>query len=260
MKLLPLDYAFIEGIQQEISSYSAVPLELPAVRIAKHIQKAAKWFYRWHPMAIQEGKYLIKLSDLRAKMQTPERGKVAAVTLPDSIQYVYNIHKSRSSQTMVEAKYLRDPLSSLNRFSMHTGNSSIGTNGIGSRPDMLSSTLSMYEFSMYNQMTSAGRGISHDWNEYTHRINFLSDVDSDLMLEVGYRVPITALYAEDYFENFVIGSCLKSLATIIGTHDYKLIGNVSVNFDQLRTEGEAMLEEVKTDVKGLNTNSFMFSK
>lgn len=259
MRLLPEDYKFIEYIQEEVSDASNIALEIKPDRIKTIMGEAAKYFYEWHPQAIQRKHFLLKRSDIE-KARADKMNSV--MKLPDAVKFVFRIRKASSVSVLSEASYLRSPLMGMNRFSS-MGMGGIGNLGSTSRygaADMTSVTLSMYEFQTYNSLSNNNRGVAHNWSEFTNEIAFMSDVDHDLVIECGVRVPITSLYSDRLFRQYVVGKSLESLSRIIGTYDYRLVGNVTINWGDLKSDGKEMVEKVEEELRGYNTGSFIITR
>ncbi len=257
-RLLPEDYKFIELIQQEITEHSAIPLEIKPDRIKSIILDSANWFYEWHPQAVVRQQYLLKREDI----EKAKNGNITAIIkIPEAIKFVFRVRKANGGTTLSQAKYLRNPLYGMNRFlgSMTTGGMTLGGSMTGG-VDALSHVLNLYEYQTINSISQNNRGVAHDFSELSNQISFPSNVESDLVLEVGVRVPISEMYNDLLFKKHVKGKSLESLAKIIGTYDFKLVGGVAINWDGLKSDGEKMYENVEEEIKGYNSSSFIISR
>lgn len=253
MRLLPEDYEFIELIQREVSEHSAIPLEIKPDRVKTIIGDCAKYFYEWHPQAIERKHLIVLRSDIE---NAKSDGFNAVLKLPDAIKFIYRIRRTNGYSNLIQARYLSSPLMGLNRFNSMTN--SIG--GLGTQRDFVSTTLAMYEFQTKNSMSHNNRGVSHSWSELSNNITFLSDVDNDLVLECGVRIPITNLYSDLWFKMYVVGYCLQSLSRIVGTYDHRYVGGVTINWSEWKTDGEKMVEKVEEELKIYNTNNFIITR
>lgn len=254
MRLLPEDYQFIELIQKEISEHSAIPLVITPDKVRTIIGDAAKYFYEWHPHACERKHFLILASEINSARKDKMN---AIVKLPEAIKFIYRLRKSNSSTAISEAAYLNSPLMGMSRFNSLGGS---GLMGGGSMNDIVSVTLSMYEHQTMDSLSNNNRGVSHGWSELTNQITFLSDVDHNLMAECGVRIPITNLYNDRLFKEYVEGKCLQSLSRIVGTFDHKYIGNVTLNWSELKSDGKEMVEKVEEELKTYNTNNFIITR
>jgi hypothetical protein len=94
------------------------------------------------------------------------------------------------------------------------------------------------------------RDINHNFNLNTKR------------LVITGRTPVESLFIlsqvqipdEDAFEDplvlkWMIAQGKRSLGRILGAFNYQLLGNVTINFEQIRTEGNEELAELKEKIK-----------
>jgi hypothetical protein len=54
----------------------------------------------------------------------------------------------------------------------------------------------------------------------------------------------------------MIAKAKLSLARILGTFNYQLVGNITINYEQWRTEGNEELERLRTKIAGDNPPDF----
>lgn len=263
MKLLPEDYAFIERIQSDISEDLAIPLEIKPERILKIIEDSAHYFYEWMPAAIIRKMFMIKRSDIDAARDINQTIE-STIELPHSIKFIYRIHRLDGNMTAAaEAKYLSNPLMNLDRFGALNGSMSGttlgGSGGASQAPGMVDVALSLYEYATLQHISNSSRGISHNWSEITSQLTLYTQDFADIVIEAGYHVPVTKLYGNPLFRQYVKGHCMVSLARIIGTYDFKLVGDVSINYADMKEDGKELITEVKEELKTMNTNNFILT-
>jgi len=64
------------------------------------------------------------------------------------------------------------------------------------------------------------------------------------------HIPLEDAYEDPIVIKWMIARSKMSLARIMGTFNYQLAGNVTINYDQWRQEGKEEWEELKEKVKG----------
>lgn len=261
MRLLPEDYAFIERIQSDISEDLAIPLEIKPERILKIIENSAYHFYEWHPQATERHHFMIKRSEIDAAKKPNEIN--ASVKLPSSIKFIYRLHRCDGNMTAnAEAKYLSNPMMNLDRFGSLNGSMSgvnLGNGFRGDAPGMVDVALSLYEYATIQGISNSSRGISHDWSEISHKLTFYTQDFADIVVEAGVQVPITNLYSDALFRQHVQGKAMVSLARILGTYDFKLVGDVSVNWQDIKEDGKELIEKVEAQLTTYNSNNFILT-
>jgi hypothetical protein len=95
------------------------------------------------------------------------------------------------------------------------------------------------------------RDINHHFNLNTRRlvITGRTPVESLFVLTM-IRVPDENAYDDPLVLKWMIAQGKRSLARILGAFNYQLIGNITINYEQFRTEGNEELQELKDKIKG----------
>jgi len=94
------------------------------------------------------------------------------------------------------------------------------------------------------------RDINHDFNLNTKRlvITGRTPVESLFILSL-IQIPDEDAYEDPLVLKWMIAQGKRTLARILGTFNYNLIGNISINYEQYRTEGNEELQELKDKIK-----------
>jgi hypothetical protein len=95
------------------------------------------------------------------------------------------------------------------------------------------------------------RDINHDFNLNTKRlvITGRTPVESLFVLSM-IQIPDENAYDDPLVLKWMIAQGKRSLARILGAFNYTLLGNITINFEQYRTEGNEELAELKEKIKG----------
>ena len=96
------------------------------------------------------------------------------------------------------------------------------------------------------------------FNEMSSRLNILTAVKYDLILEVYANVPLQELYGDDLFQKYVIGWAKKQAGNLMGRYTFTLPGGVTFNSADLVAQGDAEMKEVETEIKEMSQTSFFF--
>ena len=104
------------------------------------------------------------------------------------------------------------------------------------------------------------RDINHDFNPNTHRLIITGRTPNDsLMIQAMDHIPLEDAYNDTIVLEWMIAKGKVSLARILGAFNYNLLGNVTINFEQWRQEGNEELERLREKIKGDDTPDwFMF--
>jgi hypothetical protein len=96
--------------------------------------------------------------------------------------------------------------------------------------------------------------INHDFNPNTHRLAITgrTPVQSLFVLALDW-IPDEDAYEDTIVIEWMIAKSKMSLARILGAFNYNLLGNITINFEQWRTEGQEELERLREKIKGDDT-------
>lgn len=98
------------------------------------------------------------------------------------------------------------------------------------------------------------RDINHDFNPNTHRLKITGRTPEESLLILAMdHVPEEDAYEDTIVLNWMIAQAKISLARIMGAFNYQLAGNVTINFEQFRTEGMEEKAKLEEKIKGDNT-------
>lgn len=97
------------------------------------------------------------------------------------------------------------------------------------------------------------RDIRHSYNMNTKRLVILGrDPTESLFVTTINKIPDEDLYEDPIVIKWMIAKTKMSLARILGTFNYNMLGNVTINFDAIRSEGKEELDELKATIDGNN--------
>ena len=98
------------------------------------------------------------------------------------------------------------------------------------------------------------RDVQFKFNLNTKKVNILGrDLQESLFITTLNRIPQEDLYEDALFIKWIIAKSKISLARILGTFNYNLLGNVTINFADIKAEGNEELTELKEKIKTDNT-------
>jgi hypothetical protein len=98
------------------------------------------------------------------------------------------------------------------------------------------------------------RDINHKFNPNTHRLVITGRTPEESLFVLAMdHIPLEDAYEDPIVIKWMIAKSKLSLARILGAFNYQLLGNVTINFDQFRSEGNEELNELKEKIKGDDT-------
>jgi len=96
--------------------------------------------------------------------------------------------------------------------------------------------------------------INHDFNPNTHRLIITGRTPAQSLFILAMdHIPLENAYEDTIVIEWMIAKSKMSLARILGAFNYNLLGNITINFEQWRTEGQEELERLREKIKGDDT-------
>ena len=93
------------------------------------------------------------------------------------------------------------------------------------------------------------RDIQHGYNINTHRLIIIGrDPDESLWIQTLNKIPDEDAYEDPIFIRWITAKSKIQLAKMLGTFQMNLLGNVTINFADIRTEGQEELQECKDKI------------
>ena len=269
---------FVESIQNEISVNGAIPFTIPAESIAQITKNAKTMFYKSYEDASEEMFIAIPESEIRKKsfqrgihtMDGPGDNKVTAKFKKGEGDNPNTGH-TRGTYTLPEGVISVVGVYEIGAFSGESGwNSGL----LGKSAGDVSLNRMVYQSvydrtmavsadnTMYYICTEAFLDISRQifqnmisfkYNRLTNNLRFLGELPkSDVILDVLVRVPDCDLYNDDLFRRYVIADCKVQLSRILGSYNYNMPGNITINVDSIADDGKTEKEQVIQELKDMS--------
>lgn len=248
-----VDYQFIQRIIQELTQSCALSLPIPASAIPPLILQAAQYFWDNCDQAIEERYYCLPNNQFRVC------GPNKLVKLPQQIISVFGVYKTSHQYSFgvmgdfsLERMILNNSI-----FASGTGGSLSTPFGGGAGYGLLDVTAALYELSTYEAMFDAP--LTFNYNQYSNELVVLGDLgSSDLVLQVYKRCKIQDLYKSYYFFRYCVCLGLRSMATIMGTFEFKLPGGITLNYSTWRDQAEQEMEKIDEWINKNHATDYFF--
>ena len=269
---------FVESIQNEMSVQGAIPFMIPAEAIAQLTKNAKTMFYKSYEDASEEMFIAIPESEIRKKsfqrgihtMDGPGDNKVTAKFKKGEGDNPNTGH-TRGTYTLPEGVISVVGVYEIGAFSGESGwNSGL----LGKSAGDVSLNRMVYQSvydrtmavsadnTMYYICTEAFLDISRQifqnmisfrYNRLTNNLRFLGELPkSDVILDVLVRVPDCDLYNDDLFRRYVIADCKVQLSRILGSYNYNMPGNITINVDSIADDGKTEKEQILQELKDMS--------
>ena len=249
-----IDYNFIQRIIQELTQSCALNLPIPAAAIPPLILQAAQFFWENDDQCIEERWYCIKNSDIK------KCGPNNLVKLPEQIISVFGVYKTTDSFNygVLGDFSLERIILNNSALAAGTGGSMSHVFGSGTGYNLTDVTAALYEVSTFKSMFDTP--ITFNYNQYSKELSLLGAVgSSNLILQVFTRCQIQDLYKNYYFFRYCVCLGLRSMATIMGTFEFKMPGGVTINYSNFRDQANDEIREILEYVKANHSADYFFN-
>ncbi len=249
-----VDYNFIQRIIQELTQSCAINLPIPASAIPPLILQAAQYFWENDDQSIEERWYCVKNSDIR------KCGPNNIIKLPQQIISVFGVYKSTDSFNYGALGDFSLERIILNNSALAAGHGGSMSNvfGSGSGYSLVDVTAGLYEISTFKAMFDSP--ITYNYNQYSNDLSLLGAVgSSNLILQVFTRCKIQDLYRNYYFFRYCVCLGLRSMATIMGTFEFKMPGGVTLNYSHFREMANEEMQKIDEWINKNHSADYFFN-
>ena len=239
----------IDFVQQDITVGCALPKTLPDTEIRRIVEtRAMPYFYRRYQYAVQKMYFLIK----QDAFFTEEFTKYRYVTVPCEIQSVTYLYEVRSE--------------SLFQLGINTPNLSVNL-GVTNQPYLSSYVTTIGELGVYKTVLDSISDMLNQMNKYTmrfhfnqlqHRLQILTNVKYDVIMEAYANILPEFLYKDDLFIKYVTGWAKVQYGNLTGRYDFTLPGGTKINAADMISQGKEEIKEVEEHINGQADSSFFY--
>lgn len=239
---------FISLVQQEISVACALPFTVPLKEIERIIKFSADWFYKKYEDAVEERFVIIP----KTMFELPEFKKSRTVTVPDCVFSIFSVKKMRedfgrtysfdgTGDFGVERLFLSDSVSI----------------GQGTE-NMMYYVLNLSWLDLANHIIN--HTVSYNYNRSSHKLFFGGETpNKDCVCQAYIKLPFEYLFNDEVFYRYVVAKCKIQLSRILGTFTFNLPGNITINYDLIRSEGQEELTKIEEEIKADEGMDFFFT-
>ena len=239
---------FIGLIQQEISVACALPFSVPVKEIERIIKISSDWFYKKYEDSVEERFLVIPMSAFK----TEEFRRFRTVTVPDCVFSIFSVKKLKedfgrrmsfdgTADFGIERLFLSDSVSI----------------GQGTE-NLMYYTLNLYWLDVASHIIN--HTISFNYNRNSNKL-FISGStpERDCVIICYAKLPMEHLMRDEIFYRYVVAKCKVQLSRILGTFNFNLAGNIQINYDLIRSEGQEEITKIEEEIKAEEGMDFFFT-
>ena len=239
----------IDIVQADLTMSGLFPKTLPDNEIYRIIKEhALEWFYKNYHYSVIKSYFYMRRKCFLTELYTKYRYFVLPEEV-ESITRIIKIDDPHLFQLGIQAPHLSINLGVTNQPFLTSFVTTAGDLGV------YRSIISAFsdEINKLNKQT-----LKYDFNHHDHRLHMLTNVDTDIMLEVYLRIEQEDLFDAQIFKDYVIGLSRIRLGEAVGRFSFNLPGNFQYNASDMIAQGEKLVESVKEKIKGETQSGWFF--
>lgn len=249
-----VDYNFIQRIIQELTQSCALNIPIPVAAIPPLILQAAQYFWQNDDQAVQQRWYCLPNNQIQ------KCGPNNIVKLPQQIISVVGVYKTSgyfNYGVMGDFSLERMILNNA-ALSSGVGGSLSDVFGSGTGYNLTDVMAALYEVDTYKYMFDSP--LTYDYNEFSKDLVIQGALgNSNLILDVFKRLKIQDLYKNYYFFRYCVCLGLRSMATIMGTFEFKLPGGVTLNYQIWRDMANEEMQQIDEWIKANHATGYFYN-
>lgn len=238
----------VDIVQADLTISGLFDKILPDIEIYRLVrEEALEWFYKNYQFSKIKMFYYLE----KSFMQTEQYNRNQYLILPQEIEDIVRIVKIDNPTLFrlgIQAPHLSINLGVTNQPFLTSFVSTAGELGV------YRSVISSFA-DQINKMTT--NTIRFNYNHISKRLNFLTMINTDMMLEVYSRIEEEELFDNVYFKQYVIGLCQTRMGQALGRLNFNMPGNFQYNAADMISQGKEKMDAVIEKIKS-ETNTAWF--
>ena len=265
---------FVESIQLEMSVGGMIPFTIPAEVIAQLVKNAKTMFQKSYEdfteemflvlpeSEIQKKKFnkgIAKLKDDGSKDKNAIKDTRGAFMLPEKVVSVVGVYEIGGFEGeagwggMLLGKHTGD-ISLQNLLYQNAYDRSLAV-----AADKTSYYIATESFLDISRQIFQ-HPITFRYNRLTNNLRFLGELPrKDVIVDVLVAIPDCDMYNDDLFRRYVMADCKANLGRVLGTFNYQLPGNISINVEQIANEGNAEKDAILQEIKDMSGSWYIMT-
>jgi hypothetical protein len=240
------DYNFIARVLSFISNGMKLPLNLDSAEVITCIQNNTPKYYQICPWATVDDKLVFNLS----KLNRPTKEFFPDVTDESMIIATDTIILPPKVEEVFELKWIERGYGTVGGFDYASWKlEAMMSNSMMGNPMHNNAGADTYMASVFvsNTLRSLGtETVAYDYNPLTYELKIHdSNKRTGLIgMEVARRIPLKALYADDWYLRYIASLTLKAKLEHMKMFDAKLPGDLALNVGDIETRANDMYDKV----------------
>ncbi len=225
----------IEEVKGELTASCSLPFSPPDAEIERIIDLESRWLYREYRDSWYTRWYILD----KKYYSSPEFKATRTFQLPDCVVGIKVVYELTSGQRVFG---IHDPDMQFDRLMA----ADLYLTPLSS--DQITYRTIQWSFWDLSRAFNL-RDIQTSFNLNTHRLKIIGrDPTESLFVTTLDKIPEEDFYEDPVVIKWMIAKGKISLARILGTFSYNLLGNVTINYSEIKSEGKEELDELKAKI------------
>jgi len=238
----------VDIVQADLTFTGLFDKILPDMEIIRLIrEEALDWFYKNYQFSKIKMFYFLE----KDFMITEQYNRNQYLILPPEIEDIVRIVKVDNPSMFklgIQAPHLSINMGVTNQPFLTSFASTAGELGV------YRSVISNFA-DQINKMTA--NTLRFNYNHINKRLNFLTSINTDMMLEVYSRIEEEEMFDNVYFKQYMLGLCQMRMGQALGRFNFNMPGNFQYNAADMISQGKEKMDAVIEKVRA-ETNSGWF--
>ena len=237
---------FKELINTELTVGGALPYNIPDKEMERIINQALNWAWINYQYSVTIQHYVIKLSVFKSQEFKRDR----TITLPDCIVSIFNVQEIKGHT-----------LTTFSNFGPDFSIEKIMAQEIYLSPYNTDSVVLAVAYESFWDLSKALYldRIAFEFNHNSKQLTITGrDPKFDVWLQTYVKIPEEKLYDDWTFQRYCAANAKISLGRMLSMFEFNLPGGVSINADQIKSDGENELEKILDTIREENTPNWIF--
>ena len=230
----------VNEIKEELTASCSLPYSPQTKEIERIIKKEMRWLYREYRELVQDRIYILS----KDYYTSDEFKNTRTFQMNDCTEGIKSVKEMTGGSRVFG---INDPDLSFDRLMA----SDLYLTPLSS--DQI--TYRTIQWSFWDLARSFNLvDINHDFNPNTHRLIITGRTpDESLFILAMDHIPIEDAYEDTIVIEWMIAKSKISLARILGAFNYNLLGNITINYQMWKEEGDSKIQELTEKIKGDDT-------
>ena len=234
----------VDIVQADLTISGLFDKIIPDIEIIRLVREdALEWFYKNYQFSKTKMFYFLE----KKFLTTEQYNRNQYLILPQEVEDIVRIVKVDNPTLFrlgIQAPHLSINLGVTNQPFLTSFVTTAGELGV------YRSVISNFS-DQINKMTA--NTLRFHYNHISKRLNFLTSINTDLMLEVYSRIEEEELFDHVYFKQYITGLAQIRMGQALGRFTFNMPGNFQYNAADMISQGQEKVNAVIEKIKGEST-------